>query len=144
MQIYPPGVAEDKIIIKKSYVPHLVDTITIQDQDKVKHQENDVQVKDEQNSANGGKLRSRLLGSEKLLEKTDELENAARNLKFTAISETANDSPAYGRWVFLNVLNLKVLFLGALKTLPWYAIVLAFLAIPIDAIFKTKFVSILL
>ena len=63
------------------------------------------------------------------------------HLKFTSIYNPTNRSTVQGKWLFLNLVNQKVLFLGALKTLPWFAIILVFISIVIDVIFKTTLVS---
>ena len=131
-----PGVAEDKIKIKHRYIPHLVENTKGQRQGHVEVNQNESESKFNDVSNSSENLRHRHHQDEKPA--TESL----NHLKFAAInSEPNNQNAASGRWVFLNLLNLKALFLGALKTLPWYAIILAFLAVPIDAIFKTKFVS---
>ena len=99
-----------------------------------------VKVKHHDVTDNSESLRRRQTAKHNQREKSGS-NDASHHFKFTAIFEPTNQSTVCGRWLFLNLLNLKVLFLGALKTLPWYAIILACLAIPIDAIFKTKFVS---
>ena len=99
-----------------------------------------VKVKHHDVTDNSESLRCRQTAKHNQQEKPGS-NDVPHHFKFTAIFGLTNQSTVCGRWLFLNLLNLKVLFLGALKTLPWYAIILACLAIPIDAIFKTKFVS---
>ena len=99
-----------------------------------------VKVKHHDVTDNSESLRRRQTAKHNQQEKQGS-NDVPHHFKFTAIFGPTNQSTVCGKWLFLNLLNLKVLFLGALKTLPWYAIILACLAIPIDAIFKTKFVS---
>ena len=117
--------------IREYFVPNLVENLKGQGhsegQDKVTgHVNGEISVERDKAAAH--------------LEKIPE-NGSSRNLKFTAIYEPANQSTVHGKWLFMDLMNTKVVVLSIFRSLPWYLWLLGIMAFISDVIFKTHFVS---
>ena len=138
------GVGEENMKIREYFVPNLVEDLKGQGhsegQDKVTgHMNGEISVERDKAAAktlNG--IRNRKTA--KHLEKIPE-NGSSRNLKFTAIYEPANQSTVRGKWLFMDLMNTKVVVLSMFRSLPWYLWLLGIMAFISDVIFKTRFVS---
>ena len=127
--------------IREYFVPHLVEDLKGQGKNKVTaHMNGDISMERDNTAAETSKqIRNRktTTHTEKISEN-----GSSRNLKFTAIYQPTNHSTVRGKWLFLDLIDIKVVVLSMFRSLPWYLWLLGVIALISDIIFKTHLVSI--
>ena len=139
------GVGEEQMKIREYFVPHLVEDLKgqghhegqSQDQDNgTDHMNGQISTVTDNMDAKTIRNRRKYPRNEKI-----RANKSSRNLKFTAIYEPTNQSTVRGKWLFMDLMDTKVVILSMFRSLPWYLWLLGILAVISDVIFKTHLVS---